>query len=167
VKRRRLIVGERCEAPADHRGGTVKQRRPRGGYTLVELLTVMVLLSILAALAQPRLHRAILQAKAAVVIGDLDVVKVAVMGYEADHGRWPEEAGPGVVPPGLEPYLPAGFSFVKPEYELDYDNRVGFGVFEVGVAVVTRGEELGRAVFGLLGGAAYALGDQHIWFIIR
>jgi hypothetical protein len=35
------------------------------------------------------------------------------------------------------------------------------------VAVVTRDEELGRAVFALLGGAAYSLGDSHIWFVIR
>ena len=145
----------------------MRSRKSRGGYTLVELLTVMVLISILAALAQPRLHRALLQARAAAVIGDLDMVKAAVITYESDRGRWPEEAGPGIVPPGLEPYLPEGFSFVKPEYELDYDNRVGSGVFEVGVAVVTRNEELGRAVFALLGGAAYSLGDRHTWVVIR
>ena len=139
----------------------------RSGYTLIELLTVMVLISVLAAIAQPRLRHAVMRAKAATVIGDLDVVKVAVINYEADRATWPDEAGPGVIPPGLEPYLPSGFSFVKPEYELDYDNRVGSGVFDVGLSLVTRDEQLGRAVFALLRGGAYTVGDRHTWVLIH
>jgi prepilin-type N-terminal cleavage/methylation domain-containing protein len=139
----------------------------RSGYTLIELLTVMVLISVLAAIAQPRLRQAIVRARAATVIGDLNAVKVAVINYEADRGRWPDEAGPGVIPPGLEPYLPSGFSFVKPEYELDYDNRVGSGVFDVGLSLATRDEQLGRAVFTLLRGGAYTVGDRHTWVLIH
>jgi hypothetical protein len=115
----------------------------------------------------PRLRGAVIRGEAAVVVGDLNVVKVAVFNYEAEHGSWPGEAGPGETPSGLEEYLPAGFSLHKPKYDLDYDNRVGSGVFDVGISLVTQAEELGQAVFHLLGGGTYSVGDRHTWIIVR
>ncbi len=137
-----------------------------GGFTLIELLTVMVLISIIAAIAMPRLRRSITKARAAEVIGELNVIKVAAITYQADRNAWPAERGPGVVPPGLEAYLPEGFSFTTPEYTMDYDNMVGSGVFDIGLTIETSDSELGLSVVKLLNGAAYNVGDRYTWVII-
>ena len=63
----------------------------RGGVTLIELLTVMVILSILAGIAMPKLRGAIVKAQAADVIGDLNAIKVAVLTYQSDYNAWPNE----------------------------------------------------------------------------
>jgi len=151
-------------------GGSRDRCRPKfrttAGFTLIELLTVIVVISILAAIAQPRLRKAITQAKAAEVIGNLNVVKVAVFNYQADHNQWPGEAGSGAVPSGLAEYLPGGFSFVQPEYRLDYENWTGTGAFEIGVSVVADEEELGRAVMSLLRSGSYSAGSKVTWVLV-
>ncbi len=140
--------------------------RDRRGYTLIELLTVMVLISIIAAIAMPKLRRAITKARAAEVIGDLNVIKVAAITYQADHNAWPAEAGPGSAPSGLEAYLPVGFSFTTPDYTMDYDNMVGSGIFDVGLTIETDDEDLGRSVADLLGSSVFRIGDRYTWVIV-
>ncbi len=62
------------------------------------------------------------------MLGDMNVIKVAVLTYQSDQNAWPAEVGPGQVPPGLVAYLPGGFTFRKDDYVLDYDNWSGRGV---------------------------------------
>ncbi len=149
----------------------MKDDRGRRGFALVEVLLVLVILSILAALAQPNLHRAIVKARAADVVGNLEVVRVAVLNYQADHNEWPPDARRGRIPRGLEEYLPTGFSFRKPEYTLDYQNwtrrrrRRRRAVFDVGITVITRDRELGRAVLDLLGANTWVSGRKYTWII--
>jgi len=142
--------------------------RNRRGFTLIELLTVMVVLSILAAIALPRLRGVILKAEAADVLGDLNVVKVAVLTYQSDQNAWPRDAGRGQVPRGLEEYLPEGFSFRKGQYTLDYDNWSSRrrAAFDVGVTFVTNNKDLGLAVVALVGSNIWTNGKRKFTFII-
>ena len=109
----------------------VPDRLTRGhkplGYTLIELVVVMVVISILAGIAMQLYRGFVIRARAADIIGDMNAVKVAVLTYQSDNNAWPAEAGRGQIPPGLAPYLPGGFSFANDDFVLDYENWSGTG----------------------------------------
>lgn len=150
------------------RDGGRRSPGDRGGFTLIEILLVVVIVSILAALAQPNYHRALLKARAVEVYADLDVIQKAVQEYQAEHHAWPADRNRGRVPIGLEPYLPAGFDFEKEEYVLDYDNwtSTSGAPFQVGLTVLCNDEALGRAVLEILGSNAWTDGTtKYTWII--
>ncbi|NNM03906.1 MAG: prepilin-type N-terminal cleavage/methylation domain-containing protein [Gemmatimonadetes bacterium] len=138
------------------------------GVTLIELLTVMVILSILAGIAMPKLRGAIIKAQAADVIGDLNAIKVAVLTYQSDNNAWPRDRGRGRVPPELVDYLPDGFTFQKDEYTLDYDNwsRRRRGPFNIGITFISRNQELGLTVLNMLGTNVWTNGRRKFTWII-
>ena len=76
--------------------------KDRRGVSLIELLTVMVIISIIAAVAQPLLRDVVIKARAADAISDMQLVRLAAYNYQTDSQAWPTEASGGVVPPGLE-----------------------------------------------------------------
>ena len=138
------------------------------GFTLTELLTVIVVIGVLAGIAIPRLRGAILRAEAADVVGDMNVIKVAVLTYHADHYSWPTDRNRGQIPPELVDYLPGGFSFRKDDYLLDYDNWSGRrrAPFNVAVTFIAQNEELGLAVIEMLGSSIWSNGgDKFTWII--
>lgn len=138
-----------------------------GGFTLVELLVVFAILAILAGLAIPHLQRAIIKARAADAIADLDVVGVAAIQYHGEHQTWPPDVGRGTVPAGMEEFLPDGFSMVQEDWVLDWDNWSGRSTGFVGVTVITDEAELGEAMLALLGDAGtWTNGrDKFSWII--
>jgi len=150
-------------------GGRGRPPGDRRGFTLIEILLVVVIVSILAALAQPNYHRALLKARAVEVYADLDVIQKAVQEYQAEHHTWPEDRNRGQVPMGLDPYLPAGFDFEKEEYVLDYDNwtTTSGAPFQVGLTVICNDEALGRAVLEILGSNAWTDGSTKFTWIIE
>jgi len=83
----------------------------RQGFALIELLTIMVLIAILATIALPRLREAIYKAQAADILGDVHAVQVAYSQFLADGGSRPRNSGWGAVSRDLVPYLPDGFTF--------------------------------------------------------
>jgi prepilin-type N-terminal cleavage/methylation domain-containing protein len=130
--------------------------RRRSGFTIIELLIVMIVLGLLAGIAVLKYidlrHRAL----AASVVGDLHAVRIAAYGARYENDSWPAEAGPGNVPPGLAPYLPTSFSFVKPEYTLDWENFVPPGggpamPYQVGVVVSAVQPKLQHSLEQILG----------------
>lgn len=146
----------------------------RAGFTLVELLTVTVLMGTLARLSAPGVHDVLLDARAASVVGDIDVVRVAALGYYADHFAWPDDAGPGTVPSGLAPYLPEGFDLRGPGYVLDWDVwPLPDGLpgapdtrLLLAVTVVTEDRALGLAVADALGGGThFSLGSRYTFLV--
>lgn len=149
----------------------VRQRR-RGspGFTLIELLVVMSIISILAGIALPILRGVIVKARAADVVGDMNVIKVAVLTYQSDHNSWPGDRNRGQIPPELSEYLPEGFSFVQEGYLLDYDDwsRNGRALFNVGITAVVDAdeEELGLALLEMLGENAWSDGRRKFTWVI-
>lgn len=65
-------------------------RRQDAGFTLVELLIVMLIIGILATLAIPRFEGAIKQAREAVLKEDLHVMRTAIDSYTADKQKAPQ-----------------------------------------------------------------------------
>jgi prepilin-type N-terminal cleavage/methylation domain-containing protein len=103
----------------------------RAGFSLVELLITVTIVGVLASLAVPRYKGIKLRAQASQVIGDFDVVRQAVLNFYVDSSRFPAESPVGVVPSGLEQYLPEHFTFLRGDWQLDYD-RVSMGAGQAG-----------------------------------
>lgn len=117
--------------------------RPGRGFTLIELLTVLLVISVLAGMALLKYLDLRNTARAAEVAGDFRAITVAAYNYHADHEVWPPDGAPGAAPAVLQPYLPGGFTFSKPEYTLDFDNLgVGGGAYVVGVTVSSSNADL-------------------------
>ena len=70
------------------RGFRTRGRSP--GFTLVELLVVMAILSILVAIAVPQLQLAPIRAKEATLREDLFTFRTCLDQYYADKGHYPD-----------------------------------------------------------------------------
>ncbi|MCW5547401.1 MAG: prepilin-type N-terminal cleavage/methylation domain-containing protein [Opitutaceae bacterium] len=68
------------------------------GFTLVEIMVVIVIIGLLAALAIPAIRRNQLASKNTRVINDFRVFIQAFEIYNTQNGGWPETAAPGVMP---------------------------------------------------------------------
>jgi prepilin-type N-terminal cleavage/methylation domain-containing protein len=146
--------------------------RRRRGFTFIELLVVVIVMSILTGLAILKYidlkHRAL----SASATADLQAVRVAAYSAWYEHSAWPGDAGAGTVPPALAPYLPAGFTFSKPEYTLDWDNFVPpgggpSGGMQLGVVVSSSNARLMKTLQNNLGskGPFFVLGGT-LTFVI-
>ena len=134
--------------------------KDRRGVSLIELLTVMVIISIIAAVAQPLLRDVVIKARAADAISDMQLVRLAAYNYQTDSQAWPTEASGGVVPPGLEVYLPENFNLVAGTYTLDFENWGG-SPFMVGVTLITPDSVLGRTALEMLASPKWNAGDRY------
>ena len=63
--------------------------RARGGFTLVELLVVIIIISILAAIAVPVVMRAVATANNARIKTEIDMLHMAIMQYKNEYGSYP------------------------------------------------------------------------------
>ena len=129
----------------------------RKGFTLIELMTVVIVMSILAGIAVMKYIDLRNAALAAQVASDIHAVRVGAFNYFAEQEAWPAESGAGAVPIGLGPLLPGQLatSFDRGEYLLDYDN---FGStapqIMIGVAITTSDPRLMAKFIATLGSQA-------------
>jgi prepilin-type N-terminal cleavage/methylation domain-containing protein len=137
----------------------------RGGFTFIELLMVVTIIGVLASIAVPKYHTIKRRAQATQIVGDVDVVKVAVMNFYVDSGYFPREAPAGQVPTGMHAYLPRTFTFRKDGWTLDYEN-VNIGSRRrpnpiIGVAFTASDRTLGAIALSLFGpNAGFAMGSK-------
>ena len=71
-------------------GSRVGTRRAPRGFTLIEILIVVMIIGILVTLAQPSFHRAVSSAKEATLKEDLFVLRDVIDQYYADNGKYPQ-----------------------------------------------------------------------------
>lgn len=87
------------------------RRRNKSGFTLIEVLLVVVIIGILAALVGPRLVGRAGDAERAAAKADIATIKMAVQIYEMDMGTLPPSLDSLMNNPGGErwkgPYLNA------------------------------------------------------------
>jgi prepilin-type N-terminal cleavage/methylation domain-containing protein len=141
----------------------------RRGWTLIEIMIVMVILGLLSGLAVLKYIDLTRTAFAAKIAGEFTVVRLAAYNYEADHNdQWPAEQGPGIVPPEMLPYLPHGFSFNTTTYQLDWDNRTPQrNPYQIAVSVTTADARLMNALRNNLGNRApYMIVGNRLTYIL-
>lgn len=139
----------------------------RSGFSLVEMLVVVAIVGIVSGIARPQLQRAVVRARAAEAIAQLDVIEVAVHNYYADNNAWPEDKNRGIVPPGLDAYLPDGFSFVRERYTIDYDNWSTQTPGFIGLTVISSDAEVGEAMIDLIGGKTWSDGMTKFTWVVE
>jgi general secretion pathway protein G len=69
---------------------TAKTTRRQGGFTLVELMVVMLIISVLAAIAIPAYIASLKNAREAVLKEDLHVMRQAIDSYTMDKEKGPQ-----------------------------------------------------------------------------
>jgi len=142
------------------------KRGDRAGFTLVELVVVVAVIAFLAAIAAPNLQRAIVKARAAEAVSDLQVIRVAVLNYHADLSTYPRDVSRGRVPAGLASYLPQGFSLTQKYWTVDYDNWSTTSQGFVGLTVITTDKQVGQEMVRMLRPNAWSNGsDKFTWVI--
>jgi prepilin-type N-terminal cleavage/methylation domain-containing protein len=83
----------------------------RRGFSLIELVMTMAIVSILASLALPVGREMRRRAVATKVIGDFDVIRTAAYSYASESGVYPKNGTWGQAPTEFLPSLPDGFEF--------------------------------------------------------
>ena len=64
--------------------------KSRWGFTLIELMIVVTIIGILAAIAAPNYQWGIIKAREAVLLEDLYTIRSTIDQYYADQGKYPE-----------------------------------------------------------------------------
>jgi prepilin-type N-terminal cleavage/methylation domain-containing protein len=148
-------------------------RRTRGGFTFVEMLIVMIVLGLLASLATLKYIDLKNRALTAQAAADMEAVRLAAYSTWYETGSWPAEAGPGVIPTEMAPYLSKGFTFSRPEYTLDWENFVppGGGTsagMQLGVVITSSNSRMQLALQQTLGnkGPFFITGSDLTFVII-
>jgi prepilin-type N-terminal cleavage/methylation domain-containing protein len=119
-------------------------RRVRTGFTLVELMIVVAVIGLLAAIAIPSYVRARERSLNVRFAADLQVAKAAFIEYSVDNGKYPADTMPGVVPAGMADYL-RRIAWTQPTTiggQWDWDNSQ-FG-FKAGVSVYSPTASIGQ-----------------------
>jgi prepilin-type N-terminal cleavage/methylation domain-containing protein len=78
----------------------------RRGFTLVEIMIVVIIIGLLAALAIPTIHNSQKSARSATFINDIRTYGAAAEVFSLETGDYPEDVAPGVMPTGLGAYIP-------------------------------------------------------------
>jgi prepilin-type N-terminal cleavage/methylation domain-containing protein len=111
--------------------------RRTGGFTLVEIMLVVSIISLLAVMALPSFMRARQEAQNAKFVNAVRVASGAFEMYAAEHSTYPPDVNRAIVPSGMSLYFGTKLDWTKPtpiggNWDWDY-NQFGF---TAGVSVV-------------------------------
>lgn len=79
--------------------------RRHSAFTLIEIMIVVSIIALLAAIAVPAFMRARQRTQNAKFINALRVASGAIEQYAAEHNGYPADVNRGIIPPGMANYL--------------------------------------------------------------
>ena len=120
---------------------TRTQRKFRDAFTLVEILIVVIILGVLAAIVLPLLGDALGSTQQASFISDIRIFYNSAQRYMLDTDQYLEDSASGQLPAGWDPYLRSS-AWTRPtpiggvwDFELDsFGIKSAFGVHFDGTA---------------------------------
>jgi general secretion pathway protein G len=97
----KIQIAIKNQLPVDFRDGATPRRasianrksKIENGFTLVEMLLVITIIGILAALVVPKMMGRSEQARQAATHADLSAIKTALDAFEVDNGFYPKNLG--------------------------------------------------------------------------
>lgn len=131
----------------------------RRGFTLVELMTTVAIIGVLASIAAPKYQQLRKRANAADIVAAFTNVRSAAYHHNESSGGWPVTTALGTVPGGLGAYLSGGgVALFRGGYHqlgwVSIPALVGDGM-QLLYASISDGLVC-QGVYGLLGGARNA-----------
>ncbi|MCX6956799.1 MAG: prepilin-type N-terminal cleavage/methylation domain-containing protein [Verrucomicrobia bacterium] len=112
------------------------------GFTLVEIMVVVVIIGLLAAIALPAMARVKRNAQNARLVSDLRTFAQGFETYALKHGAWPPDGTPRVLPTGMSGEIKdaawAQDTAVGGQWDWDYQQfgiTAGISIFEPTVSV--------------------------------
>lgn len=104
-------AGPRAAEPSARVGRS--HREARGGFTLVELLTAVVIIALITAVAVPVVMQALAKARNTAIKAEIDMLHMAIMNYKNEYGSFPPcvdemYGGPDGTAPFANLYTAAG-----------------------------------------------------------
>lgn len=91
----------------------MKDRTWSSGFTLIELMTVMVILTILASIAMPNFLNAVSRAQMARAISDQELILWALETYHLDNDAYPQNRVAGAASPPDLTLLTTPFAYLS------------------------------------------------------
>ena len=93
-----------------------KDRGPASldGFTLVEIMIVVVIIGLLAAIAIPAFQRVRERSLASRYVNDFRQFDSAFQRYAMENGQMPAATAAGVIPAGMTGYLPDSYTQTSP-----------------------------------------------------
>jgi general secretion pathway protein G len=131
------MIGPLGSRPLGHRRSRAVPRR-EAGFTVIELLTVLVVMGVLAAMAVIRTSATVEQGRIARAIGDIRAIQAEVQGYLAAGNALPASLADidrvGLLDPWGRPYVYVNFALSGPPRTdvFGIDLNTDFDVYSLG-----------------------------------
>lgn len=94
--------------------GSARRTSRIHAFTLVEIMVVVVIIGLLAAMALPTYRRITMKSKTAALVSDLRSYSTALITYNLQNGKWPPNDAPQKIPAGMVGAMAEGFTRKSP-----------------------------------------------------
>lgn len=139
------------------------------GFTLVEIMVVVVIIGIVLSMVIPSFKKIRMASENSRLRNDIRTIAESFSTYTLEYGLFPNDTGPGVIPPEMVDHIPTAFTSRTPiggQYDWEYDALgitagVSVTAFTVPIDQIEKFDEdydngdTGSGVFQLIGGDRY------------